>query len=785
MPQKAQYLIYILFGFAVFFDMIYWGSPNNIQFVRYSNFTSYHTLNEQAHVVHYSLLTVLWIFMFILACFWASQKKFKRDIKFVQLVFLSNLLALASSLPDCFQNLVNTKYAYIFYCFGVMCAYLVIYIASSKYSAFFITINSISNDIFTNFKTGLVVFNAKHKLDIINTYAQDLLNIDDSHSHTLRDLFQLNGSSEETIYEYVNEKDSTDFRFTSRNSQKSCLVNISIKRDRYQEPIGYIVAVTDLTEENRLIEEAQAANKAKSNFLSHISHEIRTPINAIIGMNEMILRECSDPSILEYSQNINTASTALLGLVNDVLDISKIESGKLDIIENDYSITDVITSCYQMAISRTVKKNQEFILDIAPEIPAKMLGDELRLRQIITNLLTNAIKYTPDNGKIGLTVKCNTIDTNNVNLSIIVSDTGIGIREADIKEIFKTFTRLELNKNRNIEGTGLGLAITNSIVKLMNGTLDVKSIYKEGSTFSVVIPQQIIDPTPIGEFKTKLADQNPKKHIVKNYLAPDASILVVDDSAMNIDVFVGLLKHTTIQIFTAMDGYEALDKIRRYKYDIIFLDHMMPGIDGVEVLNEMKKITNSPNTFTPVIMLTANVLMGADQEYLSVGFTDYLSKPIKPDLLDNMVLKYLPEDMIQYINTNATTPTTPMSSEKIDETNALLSKLEGTLDTKLGLEYCAGDIDFYQAMINTYLEENKTGKMMEYFSTKDWSNYRIIVHALKGTSLTIGATKLSEEAKGLEFAVKEDNINHILTHHDEVLAHYQTLLDTLEKKLQS
>lgn len=408
--------------------------------------------------------------------------------------------------------------------------------------------------------------------------------------------------------------------------------------------------------------DAIAAANAKSVFLANMSHEIRTPINAILGMDTMILRECNDNEILEYAGNIQSASQTLLSLINDILDFSKIETGKLELVVGDYALSSLINDVYHMLIGKAKEKGLALNVESDKNLPAKLYGDEVRIRQIIVNILNNAIKYTKK-GSVTLTVgmselklsdtpdhsndsKSDDITDKNTIITFRIADTGIGIKNENIAHLFDSFSRFDEEKNKYIEGTGLGLAITKQLVDLMNGEIFVTSEYGKGSVFTVSIPQKIVSDLKIGDISEKYNEASNKKKKKATFTAPDANVLVVDDVKMNINVFKALLKRTEINVYSAMSGSEALDMIKEKKYDIIFLDHMMPDMDGIETYQNMKMLEDNPNKDTTVVMLTANAIMGAKEEYLGIGFSDYLSKPVQAPKLEAMILKYLPEELV-------------------------------------------------------------------------------------------------------------------------------------------
>ena len=409
-------------------------------------------------------------------------------------------------------------------------------------------------------------------------------------------------------------------------------------------------------------ERAMAANEAKTSFLSNMSHEIRTPINAILGMNEMILREEENDEIIAYSENIRNAGHTLLGLINDILDFSKIEAGKIEIIPVDYDLSSVINDLVTMIKTRADEKGLELALHVDRDIPKLLHGDEVRLKQIITNILTNAVKYT-EKGSVTFSMSSTKIASrpDHVILNVSVKDTGVGIREEDMEKLFSKFDRLDEEKNRNIEGTGLGMSITRSLLDMMDSSLHVDSVYGEGSNFSFALEQQVISWEPLGDYETSyLASLGRRRKYKEMFTAPEASVLVVDDNPMNLIVFSSLIKQTLIRVDNAGSGDEGIKMSRNRKYDIIFLDHMMPGKDGIETLHEMMEDEDDKNRKTPKICLTANAVSGAREKYIEEGFDDYLTKPIDAARLEEMLFEYLPKEKIG----------APQSDRDIDDVTA-------------------------------------------------------------------------------------------------------------------
>ena len=390
----------------------------------------------------------------------------------------------------------------------------------------------------------------------------------------------------------------------------------------------------------------EKANEAKSVFLARMSHEIRTPINGVIGMNEMILRESSERSILNYASSIEIASNTLLSLVNDILDFSKIESGLMKIIPDDYDVFSFIRSCYTMLDMRAKGKGLKLKLAYNEKLPEKLNGDEVRLRQIATNLLTNAVKYT-DKGTITFEVDYIKKEESRIDLILRVTDTGRGISEEGLEGIFESFRRADERQNRNIEGSGLGLAITKQLVELMDGSISVNSQQGRGSEFTVVIPQTLASSKPMGDFWAKYSSTTGTgENYEESFTAEDASILVVDDVPVNLQIIKLLLKKTKINVDMAASGEECLEKYREKHYDLVFLDHMMPQMDGIETFVELQKTEKYKEEKTPIIILTANAIQGADKEYMAVGFSDYMTKPVQVQELEKMLIKFLPEEKV-------------------------------------------------------------------------------------------------------------------------------------------
>ena len=507
---------------------------------------------------------------------------------------------------------------------------------------------------------------------------------------------------------------------------------------------AYLLVMRTKAEESDELREAkkiaEEANNAKSLFLAGISHEIRTPINVIIGMNEMILRESNQPDVVSYAQNSAAAGETLLSLVNDILDFSKIESGKFNLVEETYKLDDVLKSLIIMTRPRAEMKNLSFKVNVNPETENFLFGDSIRIRQIVLNILSNAIKYTQTGG-VEFTVESQKFSFDKINLVFVVKDTGIGIRAENLPKLFDEFERFDVQKNKNIEGTGLGLAITNRFVNMMNGTIEVQSTYGEGSTFTVTIPQRIVSNEKLGHLTDEPSSTRLKYQ--PSFIAPDAEILIVDDNEMNLLVAVNLLKETKVTVDTATSGMLCLKKLTQKHYDLIFLDQMMPNLDGIKTLEMAKAMDDNLNKQTPIIALTANAVSGIREMFVSKGFTDYLNKPINAKIFERMLLDYLPIEKL------LPPESSPVSVPAELEPNDLIN-------VELGLEFSAGMPDMFKEFLLMFsrLKTKKKQKLQAAFDARDWENYTIFVHALKSAALSIGGEKTSAAAKALEEAGK-------------------------------
>lgn len=541
-------------------------------------------------------------------------------------------------------------------------------------------------------------------------------------------------------------------------------------------------------------DEAMQATRSKSEFLSSMSHEIRTPINAILGMNEMILRESREENIKEYAVNVEQSGKMLLSLINEILDLSKIESGKMEIVPVDYKLSSVLNDALNMVRERAEKKGMALKLEVNPKLPDRLYGDEIRIRQILNNLLTNGVKYTNE-GSVSLWVDFEETEEEHIALIMQIKDTGIGIKKEDQEGLFVAFQRLDQVSNRHIEGTGLGLPITAHLVEMMGGKIQVDSIYGEGSCFTARIPQKVLSYEQMGDIKKKYQDSaRERKDYQRSFAAPQAKVLVVDDNEMNLKVVRALLKETLVQVTLCESGMECLKLLSEQMFDVVLLDHMMPAMDGMETLKRIKAMENPECWKIPVIALTANAISGVRSMYLDAGFDDYLSKPIVGSALETLLCKYIPKEKLKRADELETAEEAAGQAavEETDDSGTVLKKEiaageaeaaadlekdsgEPLLNLENGLTYSGGSEEIYGEFLAMFrdMQEEKAASLQRMYEAGDLEQYAILIHAVKSNAFSIGGDKLGELAKELEAAAKEGNRTFVEVHHEEALDLYE------------
>ena len=544
------------------------------------------------------------------------------------------------------------------------------------------------------------------------------------------------------------------------------------------------------------IEQAEAANQAKRDFLANMSHEIRTPLNVVLGMNEMICRESTESAVQKYAHKIEASGNILLSLINDVLDFSKIEAGNMQLVPVKYQLSSVISDIVLLVTERMRGKDLKLELKIDSKLPCALYGDEVRIKQIMLNLLNNAVKYT-EKGKIIFTVAGERGQDGKFLMYVSVRDTGIGIRAEDIDKLTRAFQRVDEQRNSNVEGTGLGLSITKTFLNMMGSTLEVQSEYGKGSDFFFRVEQEIMDERSIGKINPYELHSEAAAAAV-NITAQEAEILVVDDNRMNLDVFRALLKKTRVRVMTATSGKECLRQVQKQEFDIIFLDHMMPEMDGVETLKQLKALEDNLSKDTPVIALTANAVAGAKEEYIAQGFADYLSKPVQGSTLEKMVRAYLPEKLVH--TGREENGQDKKDAESVRESKEKEAAGDGSNENVFDKDIVAAHSQAVQDSCDGIAEERfpgekllcahhiKAARALPYFgddvemyleileefgagmpervvkleaSAWDCESYAILVHALKSNAKNVGAETLGLMAFEHEKAAKAGKRDYI------------------------
>lgn len=772
---------------AGFVDYLFFTQDNVNIFVRQGNWTTW-TANPDGSLnraIHSAYIAFTFLVLFFFGVAWMHNNRVKRLRRFLFFVFAANFTMLFFTIPDTFLPAIG-RHAIATSGIGAALCTVVMWYGATQLGSFDIRMGNIKDGLFDFIEAGVIVLDVDKKIAMMNQYSRNLAEKRKNEKNGLEDFFDITAEKCQEMFRTSADSIYAD-RLWDKERKNAYSVRLSAVKDSYEEIFCFLCVFVDVTEEVEAVAQAKVANMAKSRFLAQMSHEIRTPINAVLGMNEMILREAKDSDILEYAGNIDSAGNTLLSLINSILDFSKIEDGKMDIVPVKYDTASFVNDLYHSIIQRADTKGLAFVLHVDETLPCELVGDDVRFSQVIMNLLTNAVKYT-EKGTVTLSIQTVERNEKTVKIAVSVRDTGIGIKDEDRVKLFESFGRLDEVRNHNIEGTGLGMSIITSLLEMMGSSLKLESTYGKGSEFSFVIEQTIADAAPIGNYEERLKESVHRGKKNELISAPKARVLLVDDNEMNLKVARNLLKLCKIKPDMVLSGSEAIEHMRKNRYDIVFLDHMMPGMDGMETLKHLQEENLIPEN-TTVIVLTANAVVGARESYLAAGFRDYLSKPIEINHMIEKLKEYLPREAYETEQDHvgeAIVDTRQgdyllMEFPAEDEMEMDGSDLQGTYDRELledigidigtGLKYCAGNEGWYFEMLSDFVaeQEAKSRELNRYFERCDWKDYKVKVHALKSNAKTIGERQVYQLAKSLEDAADREDGEYIKANQGKLL----------------
>ena len=683
----------------------------------------------------------------------------KKQLRFLFFTGLLPVLgyALTLSLPFPMFDFVPVS-------FGISA--LLLYIASKQHGLLDVVLSAKEN-IIENTKEGIVVVDNEYNVLYANIAATYLIDhvFDNKEGEELEAFMHL----------FQKEKNLIELK----DGMYEVSVSDIYENTKLRGKMAWFFDVTEAQEYTKEIlqlkDEAERANIAKSAFLANMSHEIRTPMNAILGFSELVIQQEKEESLKDYMYDIKRSAKSLLHIINQILDISKIESGEIEMVQESFYLQTVLEEVLAIITNQANKKGLKCSANFADDLPSEFYGAHVQLREILINILNNGVKYTKE-GEVALKVYCEDIEEDVTNIYFEVSDTGIGMRKEDVNCIYDRFRKLDSMQNQGIEGTGLGMYIVKSLVTRMQGTIDIDSVYGEGTTIKITIPMKVTNRTPMGKLDVNsIEEKKNRKKIIIN-----AKILVVDDNEVNLKLISSLLLRYHTHADLAISGEQAIEKVQNETYDLIFMDHMMPEMDGVQAMQKIRELDDGKYKEIPIILLTANAIAGFREEMLNIGFEDYISKPIDIAYLEKALMKYLPEEKITILEEEANEDG---SSDVIESKITEMKKVLKHFQVDEGIKYSGGSYEDYLEVLKITQERgvDRSEKLQKLFDDKDYSSYTIHVHALKSTAYNIGAMELGDEAQAQEMAGKNENYKYIEERFAFLMEEYQIVLLEIQK----